>query len=253
MSRTANKSERSAALLMTLLTAPFIGCSGAETEPNAAVDPDQPPVTGNCVPGAETSDPFADCIDAFSPGPGATFGHSALPDIVLGAPVPGAGGGGGMDVASLGCGGTITLMFDGEGLQDRDGDDLIVFENPFATGDTTFAEPAQVLVSDDGDTWYGFGCEPSGDGSWPPVGCAGVSVVAPSDGDFDPGSAGGDRFDLADVGLASARYVRLVDVTEAHYGDSIWCAGSAGGFDLDAVAAATTWPAALSRQPPEPR
>ena len=47
------------------------------------------------------------------------------------------------------------------------------------------------------------------------------------DGPFDVATAGGDAFDLADVGLAEARYVRITD-----RGD---LGGLAGVFDLDAV------------------
>jgi hypothetical protein len=55
--------------------------------------------------------------------------------------------------------------------------------------------------------------------------------------EIDPATAGGDVFDLADVGLAEARWVRLIDRTAEHYGSDTWCLGAAGGFDLDAVAA----------------
>ena len=67
--------------------------------------------------------------------------------------------------------------------------------------------------------------------------------VDPSDESFraidpqDPEQAGGDAFDLADVGLPRARWVRLIDVGERYYGHGMWCAGDAGGFDLDAIAA----------------
>ena len=44
-------------------------------------------------------------------------------------------------------------------------------------------------------------------------------------------------FDIADVGLDSARCVRLVDVSEACFGTNAWCTGAFGGFDLDAVEA----------------
>ena len=138
-----------------------------------------------------------------------------------------------MDVASLGCGGSITLAFDAPGVVDGPGDDLIVYENPFAVGDTTFAEPARVLVSEDGEDWRAFACELTGVGDWPPQGCAGITAVRSVDGDID----GGDGFDLADVGLEHARYVRLVDVSSAYYGSEVWCTGAPGGFDLDAVEA----------------
>lgn len=201
---------------------------------------DQPPVDGAC-PERDASDPFADCVDAFHPGD-ASFGHDQLPEIVLGPP-RGAGELGGMDVASLGCGGSITLYFAGAGIPDGPGDDLLVFENPFALSeDATFVEPARVLVSDDGERWREFPCDLE---SSPPRGCAGIDLVhfdpddpaAGGDDPRDPAAAGGDAFDLADVGLERARWVRLIDVTEDYYGHGMWCVGGAGGFDLDAVAA----------------
>lgn len=231
------------AMALSLLGA--AGCGDPSDGSPGLIDEDQPSVSGTCVPSGAPSDPFVDCVDSFIPGPSAAFGHDLLPQTVQGPPVPGAtANAGSLDVAALGCGGVITLMFDGEGLQDREGPDLLVFENAFATGDTTFAEPARVLVSDDGETWYAFPCTPSGDGEWPPEGCAGVTpTTASTDEDFNPMTAGGDAFDLAAVGLASARWLRLIDVTDTHYGDPMWCGGTAGGFDLDAAAAAIPWPA----------
>lgn len=189
------------------------------------------PIAGDC-PEGDGDDPWADCIESFEPGPEAAFGQELLPDVVLGPPMPPAAGGS-VDVLSLGCGGQITLAFDPPGIVDGPGDDLVVYENPFATGDTTFAEPARVLVSDDGEVWRAFGCVLTGAGDWPPEGCAGVTPVSPGgDGFF-----GGDAFDLADVGLSHARYVRLVDVSIAYFGSDMWCTGGPGGFDLDAVEA----------------
>ncbi|MCR9162065.1 MAG: cell surface protein [Nannocystaceae bacterium] len=189
------------------------------------------PIDGRC-PQGEDADPWADCIESFEPGPEAVFGQEFLPEVVLGPPMPPQAGGS-VDVLSLGCGGQITLAFDPPGIVDGPGDDLVVYENPFATGDTTFAEPARVLVSEDGTTWRAFGCELTGLGDWPPHGCAGITPVSGGDDGF----IGGDAFDLADVGLPSARYVRLVDVSSAYFGTDMWCTGGAGGFDLDAVEA----------------
>src|SRR5690242_18166995 len=70
-------------------------------------------------------DPYADEIVEFDSPADTVFGHDKLPDIVLGPP------GGTFDVASLGCEGTIVLEFDGPGIVDGPGPDLIVFENPF--------------------------------------------------------------------------------------------------------------------------
>lgn len=221
------------------------GCDTAEpdSEDTDALDTEAPaddtdtagvvdtPVDGVC-PEGDQDDAWADCVESFEPGPEAAFGHDALPEIVLGPPMP-VGGGGSLDVASLGCDGSITLAFDPPGIVDGPGDDLIVYENPFATGATTFAEPARVLVSEDGVDWRPFACELTGVGDWPPQGCAGVTPVTLAEDEIE----GGDAFDLADVGLAHARYVRFVDVSSAFYGNEVWCSGEPGGFDLDAVEA----------------
>ena len=119
------------------------------------------------------------------------------------------------------------------GIVDGPGADFIVFENPFEAGQTTFSEPAEVSVSDDLQTWHTFPCEVDGTGTWPATGCAGVHpVLADSMNGIDatnPQTAGGDAFDLADVGLSHAWFVRLVDVTEDYYGNTTWCGGAAGG------------------------
>lgn len=66
-------------------------------------------------------------------------------------------------------------------------------------------------------------------------GCAGVALVYASSTNgidaTDPEVAGGDAFDLADIGVAQARFVRIRD---AGLGSP---AGVASGFDLDAIAA----------------
>jgi len=228
-------SARRAVLACALLLA----CSGDAEAPegaDATAADDEPPVEGTCPGDLGHGDAFADCVDAFAPAPGIGFGHDALPDIVLGAPVVPASGSGSTDVASLGCDGRITLAFDPPGIVDGAGDDLVVFENAFATGEQSFAEPAQVLVSDDGVHWLAFGCSPRGDGSWPPFGCAGVTPARAGDA-RDPAQSGGDAYDLAAVGLDHARWIRLVDRTRDHYDEERWCEGDAAGFDLDAVAA----------------
>ncbi len=221
--------NRSTAILLTLAA-----CDPGTDAPVISADTEGvvvTPIEGACPEGTK-DDPWADCIEAFEPGPEAVFGHDMLPEIVLGAPMPPAAGGS-LDVVSLGCGGQITLAFDAPGIVDGPGDDLVVYENPFATGDTSFAEPARVLVSDDGEVWRAFGCTLTGAEDWPPQGCAGITPVSTG----DDGVSGGDAFDLADVGLARARFVRLVDVSIAYYGSDVWCTGPSGGFDLDAVEA----------------
>ncbi|MCB9568052.1 MAG: cell surface protein [Myxococcales bacterium] len=228
---------------LTVAAALGLALAAACEEGPVADDPALRPATGACEANdddAAPSDPFVDCVDEFSPAGDASFGHDELLARLAGPP-RGAGLQGGLDVVSLGCGGEITLYFDAPAIVDGPGPDLIVFENPFALGDdATFVEPARVLVSDDGERWREFPCDLS---ARPPLGCAGIGLVfadpesAPELDPRDPASAGGDAFDLADVGLTRARYVRLVDRTAEYYGERTWCAGATGGFDLDAIAA----------------
>ncbi|MCX4245446.1 cell surface protein [Paraliomyxa miuraensis] len=208
----------------------------------ACTDPDlhddhRAPVEGICGPESGPADPFADCVESFDPAPEVSFGHDAMPQIVLGAPVGGGIDMGSTDVASLGCGGSITLWFDDPWPTDGPGPDLLVFENAFEAGSITFIEPAQVLVSEDGHDWHAFPCEPDG-GPTPPDGCAGLRPVLATTPEpaLDPTAAGGDAFDLAELGLSEIRYLRLVDRTAEHYDSDTWCLGPTGGFDLDAVA-----------------
>lgn len=173
-------------------------------------------------------DPFADAVVSFVPGEGAGFGADGYPDIVLGPPL-GSGDAGSLDVLSLGDQGEIVLEFTDLGLVDGDGPDLIVFENPF----TNWYETGVVAVSDDGETWHEWPCDPLDEAALYP-GCAGVGLVwTHPDNDIDPtdpNTAGGDAFDLADLGVERARFVRIRDSGANDY------SGTAGGFDLDAVA-----------------
>jgi hypothetical protein len=187
------------------------------------------------------SDPYVDRIVSFEPGDGAGFGQDKLPEIVLGAPR----GHGKLEpsdhVLSLGKGGKITLEFVDNEVFDGEGPDFIVFENAFlkAPGDDPgngFFELAKVEVSADGKEWKAFSCD-----TVSRKGCAGHHPVLanPDENDIDPTDpekAGGDPFDLKDVGLTMIRFVRITDLENA--------SGSGGtmGFDLDAVAAVHSRP-----------
>lgn len=177
---------------------------------------------------SSADDPFADRVVSFTPGAGAGFGQDQLPDIVLGSP-EGGGKTGSTDVLSLGNNGEIVLAFDDIGLVDGKGPDLLVFENPFPG----WTETGVVAASEDGETWLEWPCDATDDSNGFP-GCAGVGLVwASSDNGIDatdPQVAGGDAFDLAELGLAHARYVRIRDSGLNSYD------GTTGGFDLDAVA-----------------
>jgi hypothetical protein len=159
---------------------------------------------------------FATSVVSFTPGPGSTFGQAELPGIVLGAPRGAGALAGSLDVVKLGNGGTITLGFAPSVIVDRPGPDFIVFANPFyINGDPTnpFAELSTVAVSDDGVTFQSFPCTAT---AYPYGSCAGWHPVyadaATNDIDpTDPAVAGGDDFDLADLGVSEARYVRITD------------------------------------------
>lgn len=223
--------------------------------------------TGNakdptCLPLCEkgSQDAFVDCVVEFKPAPetahytetfettdpktGETvvetrdyygWNHDKMPEVVLGPPK------GSFDTVSLGCEGSLTVGFVDPPLTDGPGADLIVFENPFAP---SFPEPLKVEVSDDACTWHEFPCNPV-----TLQGCGGVSVVKalPKSGidPTDPEVAGGDAFDLADIGVARARFVRVTSVSREYWlakeQTEKWCDPSSlttgkGGSDVDAFA-----------------
>jgi hypothetical protein len=174
-------------------------------------------------------DPFADRVVSFTPGATAGFGQDQLPDVVLGPPQGAGSSAGSIDVLSLGDGGCIVLEFTDVEAVDRDGIDLLVFENSWGG----YFEPGIVSVSTDGATWATFACATEdSEGGFP--GCAGTHPVfsSPDNGisATDPSVAGGDGYDLLDVGLGSARFVRVCDAAVQYF------SGVSGGFDLDAVA-----------------
>lgn len=209
-----------------------------------------------------TGDPHADDVASFIAGAGGGFGQADLPGVVTGPP---EGLGlflGGLDVLSLGAGGVIELEFVDNVILDGPGVDFTVFENPFLTvvlgtvGDP-FSEPGRVSVSQDGVTWFVFDACSTAPLD-PPLhpGCAGVYptlsdaldpttehpsiptetpitdlIGLPQAQVVLPDGSGGDSFDLQDVGLSWARFVRIEDV-----GPALGQAGTVG-FDLDAVTA----------------
>jgi hypothetical protein len=206
-------------LLVTCLAAS--GCTGDDTPASIACDPDAPP--------ART----ASCVEAFTPGEGAGWGMDAFPEIVFGEPKGAGLSAGSLDVLSLGKEGEIVLGFGGNAIVDGEGIDFIVFENAFYVGgdpEKIFKELGEVSVSEDGVSWVPFPCH---DSASPYDGCAGWHPVLANAGAgvsaFDPEEAGGDPFDLADIGLASARFVRIRDISRFGAADN-------AGFDLDAVA-----------------
>ncbi len=171
---------------------------------------------------------FAEAVVLFDIGEHGGYGSESFPEVVLGPP------GGSTDVLSLGYQGEIILDLGDCQVADGDGVDFIVFENPFYLhGDETtpYAELGIVGVSSDGVHFTEFDCHEE---EYPFTGCAGWKRVnaIPASGisPFDIDDAGGDQFDLSDIGIDKARYIKIRDL----YGDGL--SGNAFGFDLDAIA-----------------
>ncbi len=173
-------------------------------------------------------------VVSYTKGAKGGFNEEKLPGVVLGPPTGGGCCAGSIDVLSLGDGGEIVLGFD-QAIVDGEGPDFVVFENPFEpSGDpnSVMAEPAEVAVSDDGVTWTAFPCTAT---AYPYGTCAGWHpVYATAESPIDPNApqkAGGDAFDLAAIGVKSARFVRIRDMN-----GRFPAASPTAGFDLDGVA-----------------
>lgn len=191
--------------------------------------------------------PFIDRVVMFQRGSGGGSGEDKLPDIVLGPPQGGGKLKAGRDVLSLGEGGSITVEFVDNEVVDGNGPDFIVFENPFlaAPGDDPdfgFFELAKVEVSFDSETWtefpYDTGSRKGCAGHHPVLANAEKNEIDPT----DPKVAGGDAFDLKEIGVKVVRFVRITDV-QSFGGDE-----GAAGFDLDAVAAVHSRPRAANKK-----
>lgn len=181
---------------------------------------------------------FITQVISFMPGDCAGFGIDSLPDIVFGPPHGAGDRMGSLDVVSLGSKGSITVGFAPRAIVDGPGADFIVFENAFYIGgdpSKPFAEPGEVSVSEDGVTYKTFPCMPPPYGAcsgWKPVYSNPDNGVSP----FDPATAGGEAYDLADVGLTRARYVRIRDIGSQTCPADPQMRTTTMGYDLDAIA-----------------
>lgn len=215
-------------------------------------------------------DPYADEVADYLIGQDGGFQEGALPGVVTGPPDGQGLFEGSLNVFSLGLSGDIELEFSDNVIVDGPGPDFSVFENAFLERNglitlPPFSEPGRISVSQDGTSWFTFSsCNLSlADAPYHP-GCAGVyPVLSNTNPAFPhasiptteppiedlvgqnvltlevPEGAGGDSFDLADVGLSWARYVL---VEGAPFVDGPAAAPTAG-FDLDAAAAIHSVPA----------
>ncbi len=187
------------------------------------------------------ADRFVTKVVSVTYGDCAGFGLTSMPAVVEGPPAGNGANAGSLDVVSLGYKGEIVLSFEPNAIVDGPGADFIVFENAFwAGGDPTkpAAELADVSVSEDGVTWKTFPCTPGG--AAPYGSCAGWRPVYSSPGNeispVDPNVAGGDPFDLADLGLTTASFVRIRDLGTIDCPSNPANKSTTVGFDLDAVA-----------------
>jgi hypothetical protein len=189
--------------------------------------------------------------------------NSWQPGIVLGPPGNATPTTGSLTVLSLGHNGSIVLEFADNEIVDGPGPDFIVFENPFfcsavplSPSDpwSVFAEPGVVEASEDGVVFHAFPYDAGALGQVSSScsdrllldrlrGLAGLTpsfsgnyTLADDPAVFEAGAPGGvaghggDAFDLATVGLARARFLRITDP-----GLPIGVPGSSEGLDLDTI------------------
>lgn len=230
---------RSAGALLLAATL-LVGCSDAQ-DAGESLAAGGDGGAGNGDGAASSRPPYAESVESFTPGEAAGYNQTKLPDIVLGPPRGKGPSAGSLDVVSLGADGEIVLGFGDRVIVDGEGPDLVVFENPFwPNGDATkaFVELGEVSVSEDGEGWEAFPCDTTGDGQGRFAGCAGVTPTLEYDAlelvPLDPAQTGGDAFDLADLGVERARFVKIRDLR------TLEPAGTSGGFDLDAIGVVNT-------------
>jgi hypothetical protein len=237
-----------------VLAAVAVGCGGGGVAPvatddgglvltpiDAAVGLGQDAHGGDAALEAAPDAPpsrFITSVVSFKPGTCAGYVGTGMPGVVYGPPVGLGSGAGSTDVASLGKGGEIIVAFAPNAIVDGPGVDFIVFENPFIIDgtDDLYAEPGEVSVSNDLETWSTFPCTQTTQDA--PYGqCAGVNpVFSNPDNDispFDTAHAGGDAYDLASLGVTQARYVRIRNIVTS---ETCPAGYDKYGFDLDAIA-----------------
>lgn len=215
-----------------------------------ASDASQAPEDAGSPPARDASDRFVSQVISFTQGTCAGFNADDVLATVSGPPQGYGAVAGSLDVVSLGGGGEIIVGFGDNAIVDGPGVDFIVFENPFNDGSGRYVEPGEVAVSEDGVTWTAYPCtdttqnEP--DGGWGATRCGGMNIVyanalTNSISPFDPATAGGDAFDLHEIGVTRAKFVRIRNIVASE-----WCpeAGwvpdgdtlpTKNGFDLDAI------------------
>lgn len=181
-----------------------------------------------------------DTVFWFFPGKGQNLGQDStyfpqnifrLPDTNASENVPSSSP---KDICSLGMGGEIVVGFKNYYVYDGEGPDFTIFENAFISPITkkVFAEPAVVSVSEDGVNFFEFPWD-----YYTLDGCAGTKPTNGKANPFDPTVSGGNAFDLAQIGLEKARYIKIKDICDTilknpqhPFYDPLL-----SGFDLDCV------------------
>ncbi|MCX7909486.1 MAG: T9SS type A sorting domain-containing protein [Ignavibacteria bacterium] len=137
-------------------------------------------------------------------------------------------------ICSIGLAGEICVGFKNYYIIDMEGPDFTIFENAFINPVTkkVFAEPATVSVSEDGVVFYEF--------PWDYKtleGCAGTKPTNGKANPFDPKVSGGNSFDLAEIGIKKARFVKIKDICDTilHNTEHPFYDPLLSGFDLDCV------------------
>lgn len=221
---------------------------------------------------------YPDNVIEFSPGRNAGFGSSYFPENVLGKP---DGSDSPQDpnqnenhILTLGTGGHIILEFSQDYVIDGPGPDFTIFENPvqpYGFPERSFIETAIVSVSNDRINWIQFPCELKSTENTDLfeknnyVGFAGIEpvLISPTNNinPFDPELSGGDKFDLAEIGVDKCRFIKIQDTGHSDFNPTYdkfgtintdfgnlldpppnLSGGRTAGFDLDGIAAINTLP-----------
>jgi len=179
------------------------------------------------------SDPWADEVTEFTQGTTCSgLGQNFFPENILGKP--------GQafcpqsvspifnpeEFLSLGNEGEIIVKFTNNHIINNSGPDFTIFGNAnYSKTDSSIEAKAGIVsVSQDGTTWYDFAYNAAS-----LTGFCGLTPTADWTSPLNPDISGGDSFDLSDVGLSWASFVKIKDCGQIAQDD--------GTFAIDAVAA----------------
>ncbi len=175
--------------------------------------------------------PWGDEVVSIHYGTNAGFGQPYFPGNILGGPDTSASwfspAYDPQQLLTLGRGGEIVLAFRDGGIYDSSGADFTVFSNPFevhASGEF-YRKCGIVSVSEDGLHWHEFPFDTTTF-----RGLCGATPTNGSANPLDPAVSGGDSFDLSDIGLNHAVFVKITDAADR-------VPDSGDSFNLDAVVA----------------